>query len=223
MTTAQIRAPIPSPPLPSNPNNPTPPECCMCGDFGFSSELFQCHVCQFRSQHRYCSNLYPKAESYKACNWCLLQRDDSKEKSQNSSNSSSSNHNKGKDQAGAKISSDNQNRRKVLDLGLMMKAKDRSSSQWQSIIDGPIKKKHKSPERSPVAATTPTTTTRRRLIKNGQLEEKLRRTKSDVMASNHNNNNKSSSGGNVNIGNEKRQVMFRSKVRRYKLLDEVSS
>ncbi|KAJ7965784.1 Ubiquitin carboxyl-terminal hydrolase [Quillaja saponaria] len=27
-------------------------ECCMCGDCGFSHELFQCKVCQFRSQHR---------------------------------------------------------------------------------------------------------------------------------------------------------------------------
>ncbi|GAY41523.1 hypothetical protein CUMW_060130, partial [Citrus unshiu] len=41
-----------------------PAECCMCGDYGVSNELFRCKVCQFRSQHRYCSNLYPKAESY---------------------------------------------------------------------------------------------------------------------------------------------------------------
>lgn len=28
------------------------PECCMCGDYGLSYELFQCKVCQYRSQHR---------------------------------------------------------------------------------------------------------------------------------------------------------------------------
>ena len=28
-------------------------ECCMCGDYGLSHELFQCKVCHFRSQHRY--------------------------------------------------------------------------------------------------------------------------------------------------------------------------
>ena len=27
-------------------------ECCMCGDSGLTQELFQCKVCQFRSQHR---------------------------------------------------------------------------------------------------------------------------------------------------------------------------
>ncbi|THU49569.1 hypothetical protein C4D60_Mb06t10920 [Musa balbisiana] len=45
--------------------------CCMCGDHGLLQELFQCKVCLVRSQHRYCSDLYPKNESYRACNWCL--------------------------------------------------------------------------------------------------------------------------------------------------------
>ncbi|KAH7849594.1 hypothetical protein Vadar_020119 [Vaccinium darrowii] len=62
------------------------PECCMCGDYGLSTELFNCKVCQFRSQHRYCSNQYPKAESYRVCNWCLIQT----EKTQISPNNSSS-------------------------------------------------------------------------------------------------------------------------------------
>ncbi|CAH9067105.1 unnamed protein product [Cuscuta epithymum] len=61
-------------------------ECCMCGDKGLPFELFRCKSCLFRSQHRYCSNLYPKAESYRQCNWCLRdQKDDD-----NSSHSSSS-------------------------------------------------------------------------------------------------------------------------------------
>lgn len=31
-------------------------ECCMCGDYGLSEELFQCKVCRFRSQHRSVKN-----------------------------------------------------------------------------------------------------------------------------------------------------------------------
>ncbi|PIA46498.1 hypothetical protein AQUCO_01500206v1 [Aquilegia coerulea] len=46
-------------------------ECCMCGDYGLSQQLFRCRVCLSRFQHRYCSNLYPKAEIYRVCNWCL--------------------------------------------------------------------------------------------------------------------------------------------------------
>ncbi|KAK9087497.1 hypothetical protein Syun_029891 [Stephania yunnanensis] len=46
-------------------------ECCMCGDHGLQHELLQCRLCRFRSQHRYFSNLYPKAESHQICNWCL--------------------------------------------------------------------------------------------------------------------------------------------------------
>ncbi|CAL9075563.1 Zinc finger protein [Musa troglodytarum] len=45
--------------------------CCMCGDRGLMQELFRCKLCLLRSQHRYCSDFYPKAESYRTCNWCL--------------------------------------------------------------------------------------------------------------------------------------------------------
>ncbi|OAY66912.1 hypothetical protein ACMD2_14230 [Ananas comosus] len=74
--------------------------CCMCGDHGLPRELFKCKICLVRSQHkldrfasiistvnlsymvfdlifsvdariRYCSNLYPRATTYRACNWCL--------------------------------------------------------------------------------------------------------------------------------------------------------
>ncbi|KAJ4732983.1 zinc ion-binding protein [Rhynchospora pubera] len=45
--------------------------CCMCGDHGLQDELFRCKTCLFRSQHTYCSDLYLKTESYRACNWCL--------------------------------------------------------------------------------------------------------------------------------------------------------
>ncbi|KAK8970789.1 hypothetical protein KSP40_PGU001208 [Platanthera guangdongensis] len=45
--------------------------CCMCGDLGLSEELFRCKVCLFRTQHKYCSELYPKEEACRSCNWCL--------------------------------------------------------------------------------------------------------------------------------------------------------
>ncbi|KAF0911228.1 hypothetical protein E2562_007996 [Oryza meyeriana var. granulata] len=45
--------------------------CCMCGDRGLLPELFRCAACAVRSQHTYCTERYPKAESYGTCNWCL--------------------------------------------------------------------------------------------------------------------------------------------------------
>ncbi|KAG0469672.1 hypothetical protein HPP92_016372 [Vanilla planifolia] len=60
----------PSPPPPSS-------LCCMCGDLGIPEELFRCKACLFRSQHKYCSDLYPRAAAYAACNWCL--RDERRE------------------------------------------------------------------------------------------------------------------------------------------------
>ncbi|XP_064986984.1 uncharacterized protein LOC135581240 [Musa acuminata AAA Group] len=50
---------------------PSSPVCSMCGDRGLPEELFRCKTCHVRFQHKYCSNLYPKAEAYRACNWCL--------------------------------------------------------------------------------------------------------------------------------------------------------
>ncbi|KAF8714901.1 hypothetical protein HU200_027437 [Digitaria exilis] len=43
----------------------------MCGDHGLSSELVRCRRCRVRVQHRYCSDLYPRAAAYRRCNWCL--------------------------------------------------------------------------------------------------------------------------------------------------------
>jgi hypothetical protein len=45
--------------------------CCMCGDHGLADELFRCRCCRTRLQHRYCSDLYPRAAAYRRCNWCL--------------------------------------------------------------------------------------------------------------------------------------------------------
>ena len=43
----------------------------MCGDQGLPGELFRCRRCHARLQHRYCSDLYPRAAAYRRCNWCL--------------------------------------------------------------------------------------------------------------------------------------------------------
>ncbi|OEL22521.1 hypothetical protein BAE44_0016460 [Dichanthelium oligosanthes] len=45
--------------------------CCMCGDHGLPGELVRCRRCRVRLQHRYCSDLYPRAAAYRRCNWCL--------------------------------------------------------------------------------------------------------------------------------------------------------
>ncbi|KAK4852736.1 hypothetical protein QYF36_026595 [Acer negundo] len=183
----------------------------MCGDFGLPSELFQCKICQFRSQHRYCSNVYPKAESYQECNWCLSQKDDTKERSQNSSNSTSSNKTNsggGGGGGGDDIHHSNKNNRRS-------KNSNRSTGLQLQVMNKPIKKE-KSPERSP--------STRKRIITNGALEEeKLRRSRSSedekkkMMISKRNNNRV------VKMTTTTKPVFFRNKVRRYKLLDEVSS
>ncbi|CAL9776799.1 unnamed protein product [Musa acuminata subsp. burmannicoides] len=59
-------------------SSPALPVCCMCGDRGLSEELFRCRSCLVRFQHKYCSNLYPRAECYRACNWCLSDRKENK-------------------------------------------------------------------------------------------------------------------------------------------------
>ncbi|PIA56278.1 hypothetical protein AQUCO_00700546v1 [Aquilegia coerulea] len=64
-------------------------ECCMCGDYGLLNQLFQCKVCLSRSQHRYCSNLYPRNESFRVCNWCLKKEKENTEGTNTSTVSSS--------------------------------------------------------------------------------------------------------------------------------------
>nr|GMD88850.1 Ubiquitin carboxyl-terminal hydrolase [Ipomoea batatas]GMD91283.1 Ubiquitin carboxyl-terminal hydrolase [Ipomoea batatas]GMD93989.1 Ubiquitin carboxyl-terminal hydrolase [Ipomoea batatas] len=155
-------------------------ECCMCGDHGLSFELFRCKSCQVRSQHRYCSNLYPKAESYRLCNWCLSDKD-------NSSNSSSSC--RVKTEADRKIKNNISPKGKKAPMKLRVKSPPPITKQ----------KTTASPEQSP-----PSVVARKRIAAagGGSIEERLRRTKSE--------------NGIV-------KPVFRNKVRRYKLLEEVSS
>ncbi|KAK9023482.1 hypothetical protein V6N11_003700 [Hibiscus sabdariffa] len=157
----------------------------MCGDSGFTHELLQCKLCHFRSQHRYCSNLYPKAESYEVCNWCLNQKVDSK--SQNSSTCSASCKENSED-GGKKERNGNCN-----GGGAGFKGVQRNRNLKQQFVNKP-----ESPEKRPPC------TARKRIISNARLEEKLRA-------------RKSKEGGHIT------RHVFRNKVRRYKLLDEVSS
>ncbi|RDY14374.1 hypothetical protein CR513_00567, partial [Mucuna pruriens] len=191
--------------------SPPNTECCMCGDLGFSDQLFQCKLCQFRSQHRYCSNLYPKAESVGICNWCLSHKEETREKSTNSSNSSSSIKNNEDESKNKKIRNGN-NSNSGQNIGVKKGVK---GSVVHLQIQKPIMKKPKSPEwlRSPSASTSPPksspvlVSTRKRIVTNGALEERLRRTRSD----------------DISNTNASTKQVFRNKVRRYKLLDEVSS
>ncbi|KAF8377343.1 hypothetical protein HHK36_030720 [Tetracentron sinense] len=148
-------------------------ECCMCGDYGLPFELFRCKVCHFRSQHRYCSNLYPKAESCRVCNWCLI----------NSSISSSTNNYKNKD--------DNKIKKK--------KKKKSDGHARMKVQKGKPIKKWRSPKRSSSA--------RKKMVTDGCMEETLRSARLEE------------------ISNSKRGILtvqvFKGKVRRFKLLDEV--
>ncbi|XP_058744630.1 uncharacterized protein LOC131617341 isoform X1 [Vicia villosa] len=196
-------------------------ECCMCGDLGFSDQLFHCKICQFRSQHRYCSNLYPRTEFSGTCNWCLSQED-----SPNSSNSSSSYKNNGSTE-------DEGKNKKIIKNCIMKKGLIKGNGGvggggggggcgggGGGVIHLQLPKPSKKPKspsteaKSPLSSTSPSVivSTRKRIITNGALEEKLRRTRSEGVIK---------SGNTNSVGATKH--VFRNKVRRYKLLEEVSS
>ncbi|GFQ05171.1 hypothetical protein PHJA_002661200 [Phtheirospermum japonicum] len=137
----------------------------MCGDYGLSSQLFKCKQCGFRSQHKYCSNLYPEEETYDICNWCLSQKNDTKM---------------------------NNNKKRVILLGDNNGSlKDKKTSREQI----KIKPGNSRADQSGSSTGQNNSGIGRRII---------RRTRSEEI----------SNGG-------KKQV-YRNKVRRYKLLDEVS-
>ncbi|KAG5543883.1 hypothetical protein RHGRI_016591 [Rhododendron griersonianum] len=152
---------------------------------------------QLYKVRRYCSNQYPKAESYRVCNWCLIQT----EKTQVSPNNSSSSNKTPSSQDHDHVIK----KKKKLINGSGSDHNhggQKGSSPFQIPVNTPIKKLIRSPEESPAAATA-----RKRLITGGGLEGRLTRTKSQEI----------SNGGTLT------KQVFRNKVRRYKLLDEVSS
>ncbi|XP_052201666.1 uncharacterized protein LOC127807673 [Diospyros lotus] len=178
-------------------------ECCMCGDYGLSSELFNCKVCQFRSQHRYCSNLYPGAESYRVCNWCLKEEATEKTQNHNSSDSSPSRRSGGGGDDKA-IKTKKKNGGSDGNHGGLKRQKGALMLQQAG---SPIKKKQASPEGSPSPSGAAAAQKRAAAAAAGSLKERLRRTKSDQ---------------DIAAGRITKPV-YRNKVRRYKLLDEVSS
>ena len=153
---------------------------------------------------RYCSNLYPKAEAYRLCNWCLSQKDESGDKTQNSLNSSSSNRTNTSEDDAKTTKKKNGNHGGLKNVKGSVKLHDIKNSI----------KKQRSPERSPLLAarkriTTTSTTNTTTTTTRDAMAENLRRTKSEEI---------------TNRGNGMiRKPLLRSKVRRYKLLDEVSS
>ncbi|XP_043710164.1 uncharacterized protein LOC122659076 [Telopea speciosissima] len=172
-------------------------ECCMCGDYGLHNEFFRCKICLFRFQHRYCSDLYPKADSYRVCNWCLKRKgrkiiDDGANNSSSLTSPNNNSNNRLEDKKEEEI----KNRRND---GLVGVKAQRGSLQLH--LQNPMKKQ-RSPEQSSMAAP-------KRIIANGCLKEKLGRNKSEEIPK---------TGGSGIV-----KQVFRGKVRRYKLLDEVSS
>ncbi|XP_019055190.1 PREDICTED: uncharacterized protein LOC104608613 [Nelumbo nucifera] len=129
-------------------------ECCMCGDYGLSAELFRCRDCQFRFQHRYCSNLYPKAESYRVCNWCLKKGVNTQNLPLPSSSNCSEN--------------DDKNARNNIGDEAMAPKVQRGSLQLH--LSSPMKKL-KSPDKSSSA--------RKKIIPRGILEERYQRMKQE--------------------------------------------
>lgn len=138
-----------------------------------------------------------------------------KEESPNSSNSSSSYKNNGS----TEDHESNKNRKIILRKGLIRGGSGGSALQLQ--LQKPIIKKPKSPEaKSPLSVSTSPpsvlVSTRKRIVTNGALEERFRRTRSEDIITNGSSSSNSNSGGAT-------KHVFRNKVRRYKLLDEVSS
>ncbi|KAI3685753.1 hypothetical protein L6452_35011 [Arctium lappa] len=192
-------------------------ECCMCGDYGLSEELFRCKICKFRSQHKYCSNQYPKAESYKACNWCLTQKHDSAGNSSNSSSSCRNNSGDDRRDHDAAIKNKRNPNDRIGHGGLRER---RKASEIQLTNTAPIKKlQGSSPEEE---EESPVSTGRKRFAGGGAVEKKnhvvLRKSKS----ANHISHGGGGGGAGGGGGGIKTRQVFRNKVRRYKLLDEVS-
>ncbi|KAL6535094.1 hypothetical protein OROMI_026468 [Orobanche minor] len=178
-------------------------ECCMCGDYGLSSQLVKCNHCRFRSQHRYCSNLYPEATSYDICNWCLVAQEKDNRGEGNimkiSPNKTTSDHYDHKEH-GTRMK---KNKKRVLGDSLGSLRNNKTSTGGDQIK---IKLNEFPAERS-----DPSVGTNKKLsIEHGGGEigkRIIRRTRSEEISN--------SSGIMV-------KPVFKNKVRRYKLLDEVS-
>ncbi|RZC67224.1 hypothetical protein C5167_010914 [Papaver somniferum] len=192
-------------------------ECCMCGDYGITSELYRCNLCSFRSQHRYCSNLYPKAETYELCNWCLRKDDGSiistghheqqtsdKRSSQSRKTIMIKNNNPVRlkiqlRRCNSQILNNNNNNNDPVKKQKCLERLSSSSSLSSPSSSGAGRKNTNNNKTMTISNATE------------ESESLIRRTKSEDIS-----NSSSSSAGVV-------KQVFRGKARRYKLLEEVSS
>ncbi|KAI3947618.1 hypothetical protein MKX01_034283 [Papaver californicum] len=191
-------------------------ECCMCGDYGIPNELYRCNLCSFRSQHRYCSNLYPKAETYELCNWCL-KKDDGSIITTGHHEQKTSDKRSSRSEKTITIKNSNPVRLKI-----QLRRCNSQILNNNNNSNDPVKKQRclerlsssssslSSPSSSGVGRKN--NNNRMMLISNAteESESLIRRTKSEDIS------NSSSSSGVV-------KQVFRGKARRYKLLEEVSS
>ncbi|KAI3933748.1 hypothetical protein MKW92_032106 [Papaver armeniacum] len=191
-------------------------ECCMCGDYGITNELYRCNLCSFRSQHRYCSNLYPKAETYELCNWCLRKDDGSIISTGHHEQQTSD---KRSSQSGKTIMIKNNN---PVRLKIQLRRCNSQILNNNNNNNDPVKKQRCLERLSSSSLSSPsssgagrknTNNNKTMTISNAteESESLIRRTKSEDIS-----NSSSSSAGVV-------KQVFRGKARRYKLLEEVSS
>ncbi|KAI4388707.1 hypothetical protein MLD38_001012 [Melastoma candidum] len=170
-----------------------PAECCMCGDSGIPDELHRCKVCLSRYQHRYCSNQYPRDWSYQVCNWCLASRMEDPGDSTQKAVAAVQKNPLDPNSSRSKAAESDR------DDGHTKKL--RKSLSWKPDgleIFGKGNGKVKKTGAESLEVSPTTTTLRKRIITRGQSEEMADR------------------GGGP-------RLVSRSKVPRYKLLDEVSS
>ncbi|MCL7035729.1 hypothetical protein MKW94_028895 [Papaver nudicaule] len=196
-------------------------ECCMCGDYGLANQLFRCNLCVFRSQHRYCSNLYPKAETYELCNWCL-RKDDGTTMSSSGHHHEQQTSDKSSSSQPEKTIMIKQNKPVRLKIQLRRcNSQILNNNNSSSSTNSPVKKQRCLERLSSSSSLTPSaasgagrknTNNKMMIISNAteESESLIRRTKSEDIS-------KSAPSSPV-----VKQV-FRGKARRYKLLEEVSS
>nr|XP_043637432.1 uncharacterized protein LOC122608396 [Erigeron canadensis] len=185
---------------------PSPIECCMCGDHGITIELFKCKICKFRSQHKYCSNLYPKLETYNTCNWCLH---DSAGKSRKSGETRGDHAGKSKGNPDEKMASHKDLRertQRIRKANLEIKV-TKSFNEMKKVVHG------SSAEESPVS-----TSRKRIVVGGGVVVEDKKKKKNNVVLRKSKSENHLGDGGGIKI-----RPVFKHRVRRYKLLDEISS
>ncbi|XP_066350547.1 uncharacterized protein [Miscanthus floridulus] len=130
--------------------------CCMCGDHGLAGELFRCKCCRARLQHRYCSDLYPRAAAYRRCNWCLRAPpapDQQQGGRAAAAAAVAADNNEPEEKRKTTASASDEERRKLLEG---CSPRSRSRSPTAELGHHPVKKKHRAEEKKtttqPVAA-----------------------------------------------------------------------